>query len=71
MITLDEYCVRYQVNEDDRCILAKLGYEPGDNGLKTLDKETWEAVKVLPLAKGRILCQHDTFLKDIRAGFWD
>ncbi|KAJ7790902.1 hypothetical protein B0H14DRAFT_3568412 [Mycena olivaceomarginata] len=45
VITLDEYCVRYQVNEDDRHVLAELGYEPGDNGLKTLDKETWEAVK--------------------------
>jgi hypothetical protein len=54
VITLDEYCIRYQVNEDDRRVLAKLGYEPGDNGLKTLDKETWEAVKVLPLTKGRI-----------------
>ncbi|KAJ7362614.1 hypothetical protein DFH08DRAFT_1073694 [Mycena albidolilacea] len=34
VITLDEYCVRYQVNEDDRRVLAELGYEPGDNGLQ-------------------------------------
>ncbi|KAJ7868716.1 hypothetical protein B0H14DRAFT_3441023 [Mycena olivaceomarginata] len=70
-ISLDEYCDRYQINADDRRVLVELGYEPGDNGIKELDKEVWDAVKVTPLAKGRILRQHTAFIKDVIAGLWN
>lgn len=70
-ISLDEYCDRYQINADDQRVLVELGYEPGDNGIKELDKEVWDAVKVTPLAKGRILRQHTAFIKDVIAGLWN
>lgn len=70
-ISLEEYCDRYHVSPEDRRVLTELGYIPGDDGIKQLEKEEWEASRVLPLAKGRILRQHDAFLKDVSRGLWD
>ncbi|KAJ7906355.1 hypothetical protein B0H13DRAFT_2333561 [Mycena leptocephala] len=69
-VSLDEYCERYQIPMEDRRVLTKLGYEPGDVGLKELDKDAWEAAKALPLVRSRILRQHANFMKDVVAGRW-
>lgn len=71
VIHLNEYFERYQINADDRRVLTELGYKPGDDGIKVLDKETWDSVRVAPLAKGRILRQHNAFMKDVIAGLWN
>jgi hypothetical protein len=71
VITLDEYFDRYQINTDDGRVLTGLGYEAGDDGIKALDKETWDTVKAALLMKGRILRQHAAFLKDVLAGSWN
>jgi hypothetical protein len=70
-ISLDEYCERYKINAEDRRVLTTLGYVPGDEGIKDLDAASWEATKVLPMAKARILRQHVSFLKDVAEGRWN
>ncbi|KAJ7716062.1 hypothetical protein B0H16DRAFT_1476962 [Mycena metata] len=70
-ISLEEYCKHYKINGDDRRVMNEIGYIPGDNGIKDLDANAWAATKVLPLAKGHILCQHAVFLKDVRNGLWN
>ncbi|KAJ7438218.1 hypothetical protein B0H11DRAFT_2358896 [Mycena galericulata] len=70
-IVLEEYFERYNVNMEDRRVLTELGYIPGDDGITDLDDKSWEATKVLPLAKGRILRQHGAFLKDVVNGLWE
>ncbi|KAK7038436.1 putative proline-rich protein [Favolaschia claudopus] len=70
-VSLEEYCERYQIAAEDRRVLGELGYEPGDSGLTGLEKEVWDGVKALPLAKNRILRQHASFVKDVVAGLWN
>ncbi|KAJ7483125.1 hypothetical protein B0H11DRAFT_1914864 [Mycena galericulata] len=70
-ITLEEYFERYNVNVEDRRVLMELGYVPGDDGITNFDDKSWEATKVLPLAKGRILRQHGAFVKDVVNGLWE
>jgi hypothetical protein len=51
--------------------LTTLGYVPGDAGIKDLDAASWDATKVLPLAKAGIIRQHVSFLKDVAEGRWN
>lgn len=69
-ILLEEYFERYKLNAEDRRVLTELGYVPGDEGIKDLDAAAWQATKVLPLAKARILRQHAAFLKDVTERLW-
>ncbi|KAJ7850602.1 hypothetical protein B0H13DRAFT_1905584 [Mycena leptocephala] len=69
-ILLEEYFERYKLNAEDRRVLTELGYVPSDEGIKDLDAAAWQATKVLPLAKARILRQHAAFLKDITERLW-
>ncbi|KAJ6536046.1 hypothetical protein B0H19DRAFT_1079579 [Mycena capillaripes] len=64
-ISLEEYFERYKLNAEDRRVLSELGYVPGDEGIKNLDTASWQARKVLLLAKARILPQR----RMLRRGF--
>jgi hypothetical protein len=70
-ISLEEYCNRYKLVEEDHRVLTELGYMPGDEGINDLDAASWQGTRVLPLAKSRILRQHQSFLKDAANGLWD
>ncbi|KAJ7458716.1 hypothetical protein B0H11DRAFT_1924714 [Mycena galericulata] len=70
-ITIEEYCDRYQINDDERRVLEELEYIPGDVGLTELTADDWATTKISPLGKGRILRQHAAFLKDVSDGAWD
>ncbi|KAJ7443369.1 hypothetical protein FB451DRAFT_1413706 [Mycena latifolia] len=70
-IDLDEYCARYNIKSEDRRIYEELGYVPGDDEINHLTDVAWEATKVLPLAKTRILRQHAKFMKDVSDGLWN
>ncbi|KAJ7452598.1 hypothetical protein FB451DRAFT_1409284 [Mycena latifolia] len=70
-IDLDEYCAHYNIKSEDRHIYEELGYVPGDDEINHLTEVVWEATKVLPLAKTRILRQHTKFMKDVSDGLWN
>ncbi|KAJ7937801.1 hypothetical protein B0H13DRAFT_2302271 [Mycena leptocephala] len=67
-ISLDEYFDHYKISADDRRVTTELGYVPGDTAITELPDKAWDATKVSPLAKLRILRQHNAFLKDVLKG---
>ncbi|KAJ6595384.1 hypothetical protein B0H10DRAFT_1960468 [Mycena sp. CBHHK59/15] len=53
-ILLEEYFDQYHITPQDHRVLTELDYASGDNGIKELEKDIWEATRVFPLAKRRI-----------------
>ncbi|KAJ7273760.1 P-loop containing nucleoside triphosphate hydrolase protein [Mycena rebaudengoi] len=69
-VKLPNFCVHYQIPNDDKRTLEALNYIPGDAGIKSLSDEQWEA-KNIPLAdRDRILGYHDTFMKNMDFVIW-
>ena len=71
-VSLDAFCTRYEISDDDKERLAHLGYVPGNWNIKTLDRADWkDDVGFATLTWKTILDAHDCFVSDIKKGLWD
>lgn len=71
-VSLDAFCDRYGISDDDKERLAKLGYIPGNRNIKTLDRADWkDDAGFATLTWKSILDAHDRFLSDVKKGLWD
>lgn len=70
-VSLEQFCGRYGIDDEDRGRLEKLGYVPGGSEIRELGREDWrDWVGFSPLGWKRILKKHDQFLKDVRLDLW-
>lgn len=71
-VSLDAFCTRYEISDDDKECLANLGYLPGNQNIKTLDHANWkDDAGFATLTWKTILDAHDHFVSDIKKGLWD
>ncbi|KAJ7185986.1 hypothetical protein C8R46DRAFT_1025906 [Mycena filopes] len=69
-VSLAEFCAHYEIPQYFER-LEKLEYEPGDNGIKSLEREDWQNVAGFSrLAWEKVLLKHKTFIADVCAGLW-
>ncbi|KAJ7153040.1 hypothetical protein C8R43DRAFT_1126890 [Mycena crocata] len=67
-VTLQEFCVRYNIPTTDEPKLAELEWTPGDRNLERLDESDWKDVGFKRLGWLRVLDTHKVFLSDVRGG---
>ena len=66
------FCDQHEISDDDKECLAKLGYVPGNQNIKTLDCADWkDDAGFAMLIWKTILDAHDCFLSDIKKGLWN
>jgi hypothetical protein len=71
-VSLDAFCTRYGISDDDKERLVKLGYTPGNQNIKALDRTDWkDDAGFATLTWKTILDAHDRFVLDIKKGLWD
>ena len=71
-ISLEEFCIHYAVDDEDRARLAKLKVQPGDRRVEKLDREDWQGhAGFAKLAWEDFLAKHKTFISDVKSGKWD
>lgn len=64
-ISLEEFCLHYDISDADRQKLEVLEVRLGDRQVETLEPEYWKDVGFSKLGWGRFLKAHQQFLKDI------
>ena len=70
-ISLDEFCLRYSVDEVDHNRLEKMEFRPGDD-IDQLGSEEWKGLDgFTTLSWSRIQRKNRQFLDDVRKGSWE
>ncbi|KIM48493.1 hypothetical protein M413DRAFT_22978 [Hebeloma cylindrosporum] len=71
IISLAEFCLRYEIDDEDQDCLTKLKFQPGDQCVDKLEHEDWHGhVGFLRLSWDDFLSKHKQFIRDVKAGNW-
>lgn len=72
-VLLEEFCHYYNISDDHRGKLQRLGYKPGDANILKVPDSKWEEedYKVSFLSVMHMKDSHKCFVLDVRSGLWD
>ena len=71
LISLAEFCERYDVDDEDQGCLAKLKFQPGDRRIDKLERVDWHGhAGFSELSWDDFLVKHKQFARDVKAGHW-
>jgi hypothetical protein len=71
LISLMEFCLRYNISNSDLQKLESLEVHLGDHAVEKLEPEYWKEAGFLRLGWGCFVHAHKQFLTDITNGVWD
>ena len=72
LVSLEEFCIHYAVDDEDRAHLMKLKVQPGDQHVEKLDREDWQGhAGFAKLTWEDFLAKHKIFVSDVKTGKWD
>ena len=69
-ISLDRFCMRYEIPESNQAKLASLEYIPGNKDVMELEEGDWKEVGFSKLGWKAFLRAHRQFIKDAKDGLW-
>ncbi|KAE9384830.1 hypothetical protein BT96DRAFT_1026783 [Gymnopus androsaceus JB14] len=72
-VPLEEFCRYYNISDEHRGKLQRLGYKPGDANILKVPDSKWEEeeYKVPFLSVMHMKDSHKRFVLDVRGGVWD
>jgi hypothetical protein len=69
VISLDQFCEAYKINDKDKASLLKLKFQPGDQQVECLKREDWHRHSGFSkLAWDNFLQKHKQFVCEVKAG---
>lgn len=69
VISLAEFCERYEIDAEDCDRLTKLKFQPGDRRVNKLEREDWHGhAGFSKLSWDDFLVKHKQFVREIKAG---
>jgi hypothetical protein len=69
-ISLDRFCIHYEIPKSNQAKLATLEYSPGNEDVMELEESDWKEAGFSKLGWKAFIRAHEQFMKDAKAGIW-